>query len=313
MKTPLACALILAACASDPDGFTSEPEDEAVDPDDPPVDPDPIDATEGIPTDVGTITSDEQAIAIKASCPKRSRTLSPKGLTFVIHISKDPDNAQLAYQQLSDVRHLIRPRDIFMIERKSPVLLALRQLFPCNDFHFIAYPEELGAAYDAVNIIDGIAVDWERGLWAHPQSWTVDKLTGYAAKIHDKHLAAGAVPYWPQAFNDGHITNVTRMNYELAQIQDHCAKSGAASFAAAARGLVGNFLANGLSPRDVGFEISLNSYADATNHTGVDPSVACTRKAYGRGARAIYLYGNGHPHLAKYFRALAHIGLRVPQ
>src|SRR5678816_4578376 len=98
--------------------------------------------------------------------------VSPKGLTFVIHISKHDDSAWAAYHQLKDVKNLIRARDIFMIERKHPVLYALRTTFPCNDFHFIAFPDELDKAYAAEPLIDGIAVDWEGGgVSNNSQSW----------------------------------------------------------------------------------------------------------------------------------------------
>lgn len=292
----VAGALLVAAACAGPDEeeggpFVPAPADEAVDPADPPTDPDPRAAEE-------------------AACQPRSWILSPAGLTLVFHISKDEESAWVAYHQLVEKAHLVRARDIFMIERKSPVVSALRSAFPCNHIHFIAYPDELEAAYDAAGLIDGIAVDWEEGLWNNPPSWSIDKLAGYAAKFHQKGKVAGVVPYWPLDFDDATITQSAAMNYELAQIQDQCAHGGPAAFAAAARGLVQNFIDRGLKPRRLGVEISMSSYDTADNHTSVEQSARCTREAYGKGARTIYLYGNGHPHLNTYLKTVAGMGLR---
>ncbi|HEU5055697.1 MAG TPA: hypothetical protein VFU21_04205 [Kofleriaceae bacterium] len=291
-------ALLAAACAGsleDEGGpFVPSPDDEAVDPADPPTDPDP----------------GEDAAAEQAACAERSWILSPDGLTFVFHISKDEDHAWAAYKQLTAKAHLVRARDVFMIERKSPVVQALRDAFPCNHVHFIAYPEEIDAAYDAGHLIDGIAVDWEGGVWNNPPSWSIDKLAGYAAKFHGKGEVAGFVPYWPDSFDDAAITQAASMNYEIAQIQDRCAHDGPAAFAAAARALVDNYLAHSLKPRRLGVEISMSSYPDADNHVSVELSARCTREAYGKGARAVYLYGNGHPHLDDYLKTIAGMGLR---
>ena len=290
--------VVLASCAGgsiDEGGpFVPEPGDETVDPDDPPTDPDP---------------GAEEELA-GATCAPRSWILSPAGLTLVFHISKDEANAWLAYHQLVDKAHLVRARDIFMIERKSPVVSALRAAFPCNQIHFIAYPEEIDAAYDMADSIDGIAVDWEGGVWNNPPSWSVEKLAGYAAKFHQKGEMAGVVPYWPDEFDDAGITQAAAMNYELAQIQNRCAHGGPAVFAGAARALVENFLDRGLKPRRLGVEISMSSYDTADNHVSVEVSARCTREAYGKGARAIYLYGNGHPHLDAYLKTIAGMGLR---
>ena len=290
-------ACLLAGCAGtvEEEGgpFVPDPDDEAVDPDDPPTDPDPDDAAE-----------------LDAACQPRSWILSPAGLTLVFHISKQEDHAWAAHKQLVAKAHLVRPRDIFMIERKSPVVGALREAFPCNHIHFIAYPEEIDSAYATADLIDGIAVDWEGGVWNNPPSWSIDKLSGYADKFHGKGEVAGFVPYWPLGFDDAAITQSASMNYEIAQIQDRCAHDGASVFAAAARDLVDNFLARGLKPRRLGVEISMSSYPDADNHVSVDQSARCTRAAYGRGARAVYLYGNGHPHLDDYLKTIAGMGLR---
>ena len=63
--------------------------------------------------------------------------------------------------------------------------------------------------------------------------------------------------------------------------------------------------------RNVGFEISMDSYASADNHVSADRAAACTRKAYGKGARAIYIYGNGHDRLPSYFHTLEQMGVRA--
>ena len=245
---------------------------------------------------------------MKAACPKRAAILSPKGLTFVIHISKTFGHE--AVDQLTSLKSSVRARDIFMIEEKSPVLHELRVAFPCNDIHFIAYPSQFQNALEAADLVDGISIDWELGVANHPESWTVDALTTYSAKIRNHGLVASSTPAWPNGFDDGHITKAAKMSYELSQIQSRCAHAGADAYAAGARQVVLRFLDSSLHARDVGFEVSLDSYDFADNHTDVDRSAACTRKAYGKGARAIYLYGNAEPHLHGFFAAMASMGLR---
>jgi hypothetical protein len=316
-------SILIAGCATNSaPGFVPDPDDETLDPSDPPVDPDPSNPAELLPPDDGTpvdampdtIPSDDELLALRASCPRQTRTLSPTGLTFAIHISKKEDEGWDAYHQLRAVRHLIRARDVFVIESSSPWVRALQKHFPCNEVHYIAYPDELDAAYAAASLLDGIIVDWEGGqVDTNPQSYSIDKLDGYASKIHGKGLSAAIAPAFPQGFDDGHIVRASNMNFDLAQIQGSCADGGAVRFAALARSLVKNFLANGESPHNLGVEISLDSFADADNHTDLARSVACSRKAYGKGVRAIYIYGNGPPHLTGYFRALRDVGLREPR
>jgi hypothetical protein len=291
--------------------FVPEPDDEIVEAGDPPINPDPIDEEGAVPfagKQKNKPSKPPQPASPAKPCPKRSATLSPKGLTFVIHVSKHFGGA--AVKQLKKVRSLIRARDIFMIEQKEAAAHELRQVFPCNPIHYIAYPHEMGNAFGNKDFIDGIAVDWEGGkVWSQGQGWTIDRLDDYAKKIRQAGLIPSVVPYWPGSFNDGHIVKASHMKFELSQIQNHCVAS-ANSFGAAAKSQVHNFQKNGLSARDIGFEISLNSFDHADNHTGVDRSAACTRKAYGKGARAIYLYGNGHPHLDDYFIKIAKMGIR---
>jgi hypothetical protein len=309
-------SIVLAGCTAEVPAFLTDADDEAVDPGDPPIAPDPSDGSETLHADVVTAPdtetpTDAELAAMRAACPKQTRTLSTQGLTFAIHISKKDTEGWDAVRQLHDVRNLIRARDVFVIERDAPWVRVLRRHFPCNEFHYIAYPDELDSAYAAAPVLDGIIVDWEGGaVDTNPQSFTIDKLAGFAAKIHGKNLAAAVAPAWPQGFDDGHIERASHMNFDLAQIQGSCAGGGPHNFAANAKGLVQSFLAAGESPRNLGVEISLDSFAFADNHTGVDVSVACSRKAYGKGVRAIYIYGNGPPHIAAYFRSLRDVGLR---
>jgi hypothetical protein len=310
MKKAWFALALLSACGGVPDestpppGFTPDPADEIFDPLDPPTNPDPDDPDDDIATGVA-----EGALEV-SQCPKRSQKLSPKGLTFVIHVSKHY-GAQTA-KQLKQVSHLLRARDIFMIERNDEAVDALRKAFPCNAIHYIAYPDEIDNGLSLGKWVDAIAIDWETKTFTHSQSWSVDKLSIHADKIRKHGKQPSVVPYWPDSFNDGHIVQKADLAYELAQIQNQCVVS-ASAFATAAKGLLQNFKQNGLTARDIGFEISLNSFSYADNHTGVDRSAACTRTAYGKGARAIYLYGNGHPHLVDYFQKLKKLGLRTPK
>src|SRR5688500_7530262 len=219
--------------------FVPEPYDEVIDPEDPPTDPDPWgdelgpDLSEEVHADL------EVGAQVQALCRERSRRLSPKGLTFVIHISKDEDNGPAGVRQLRSVRSLLRARDIFVIERMSPWVRDLRAAFPCNRIDYIAYPpDETPAAYDSLGFTGGVAIDWERGLWAHDQAWTIEKLTGYAETIHRRGGVAGVVPYWPDSFDDARIVRASGMDYELLQIQNRCAHGGPLSFGEATRQVV---------------------------------------------------------------------------
>src|SRR5262249_1937497 len=131
-----------------------------------------------------------------------------------------------------------------------------------------------------------------------------------SGKIREQGKTPSFIPFWPGGFNDAAITKKSGMQFELAQIQNRCAQEGPEQFAAVARSLVTNFNHVGLGARDVGFEISVVPFASTTNHVSVDRAAMCPRKAYGKGARAIYLYGNGFPHLDNYFRKIAKMGLR---
>ena len=106
----------------------------------------------------------------------------------------------------------------------------------------------------------------------------------------------GFVPSWSSRFDDAAVASASNMDYELAQIQGGCV-NGVSSFAFAAKRLLHDFHARGLGLRNIGFEISMDSFGVADNHVGAARSADCTRAAYGKGARAIYIYGNGHDQL----------------
>jgi hypothetical protein len=301
------------ACAVDtsdpePSGqFVPEPDDEVLDAADPPTDPDPIDDEE-----FGTSAEALSSGGAQGKCNAPSALLSPKGLTFVIHVSKHADKANRELAHLKKIRHYLRARDIFMIEHGSPVVNALHQLFPCNRFHYIAYPDEMAAALATGDGVDGIAVDWEGGfVESHSQGYSVDRLQKYRNKIHARGKSAGFVPAWSPSFDDGQVMHASKMDYELAQIQPACV-NGPKHFANRAKALLGDFKAHGESLRNVGFEISMDSFAYASNHVGSERAAQCTRKAYGKGARAIYIYGNGSDHLVDYFHRLGKMGVRKP-
>jgi hypothetical protein len=289
--------------------FLSSADDESIDPSDPPTDPDPADDDPGA---ISTASTQAQAGGqAGAACAKRSATLSPKGLTFVIHVSKKADKAADELRHLRSLVRYIRDRDIFMIERNSPVVAALRETFPCNRFDYIAYPDEMEAALATGDGIDGIAVDWEGDfVEAHSQAFSADRLEKYARRIRAAGKQPGFVPSWSPRFDDDAVMKAANMHYELPQIQGACV-NGPARFGAAARRMLVDFHNGGISTRNAGFEISLDSFGFADNHVGPARAADCTRAAFGKGARAIYIYGNGQDHLRDYFRALGKMGLRT--
>jgi len=311
--------LALSACSdaatSDDDApgeFVARSEDELVDAGDPPTDPDPLDP------DDDAIGIADSTVSTRAgtgpgggpACVAR-QALSPKGLTFVIHISKRGANADRALDHLKTFRRYIRARDIFMVEERSDVVDRLHAQFPCNRFHYIAYPDEMKAALATGGLIDGIAVDWEGGkVEASSPAWSVDRLHDYVEEIRKAGKTPGFVPSWSSRFDDAAIANASKMDYELAQIQGGCV-NGPSNFGNAAKRLIHDFHGRGFSLRNVGFEISMDSFGSADNHVSAGRSAECTRVAYGKGARSIYLYGNGHDQLPDYFRALGKMGVRT--
>lgn len=306
-------ALALAtACGDAPEteetgedaAFVKSREDEVLDPADPPNDPDPADD----PIAVANIAT--QGNGGNGGCAKRSDVLSPKGLTLVIHISKDKGNGEDAVRHLVNMRGYLRARDIFMVERTTPMLDQLQKTFPCNSFHFIAYPSEVDNALQTGGRIDGIAMDWEGGqVEGNGVGYSVDKLAAFAKKVRASGRTPGFVPAWSPRFDDAAIARAAKMDYELAQIQPACVNSPAA-FGHRARDMLVDFKRHGIGLRNVGFEISMNSYGVAPNNVGPDRAADCTEIAYRKGARSIYLYGNGPDHLVPYLQKLGKRGLR---
>jgi hypothetical protein len=239
------------------------------------------------------------------------QALSPKGLTSVFHISKRGANADRALEHLKTMRRYIRARDIFMVEERSDVIDKLHAVFPCNRFHYIAYPDEMKSALATGGLIDGIAVDWEGAtVEANSQAYSEARLKDYVQAIRKAGKQPGFVPSWSSRFDDAAVANASNMDYELAQIQGGCV-NGASNFAFAAKRLLHDFRARGLGLRNIGFEISMDSFGVADNHVDAGRSADCTRAAYGKGARAIYIYGNGHDELPDYLHALGKMGVRT--
>lgn len=296
--------------------FVSEPEDEAIDPADPPTDPDPADDDDdGVEMGAGSVAPQGGAQASRrpATCKERKKTLSPKGMTFVLHISKFGDQANAALEHLKKVQSYIRPRDIFMVERSSQINARLRALFPCNKIHFIAFPEELDTAFESGSLIDGIAVDWEGDhVDGNSQAYSIDKLRSYSRQIRSRGFQAGFVPSWKPRFSDPEVMRASNMDYDLAQIQPACPNS-ASAYGHRTRDMLREFRRHEMSLRNVGFEISMNSFDIARHNVGPARAADCTRKAYGKGARAIYIYGNGQDHFVDYFHALGRMGVRRPR
>jgi len=286
---------MLAACSTSSQGVFEPASDDAVlDPADPPTDPAPLE------------------VMSAKKCPDAPDLLSPKGLTSGLHVSKNKDNAAREVKHLKEVKAYLRMRDVFMIEHGSPAVEQIRAEFPCNRIHYIAYPDEMKAALATGDGIDGIAVDWEGdAVNAHGLSWSEDRLHEYAVAIHKRGKVAAFVPSWGWNMKDAEVTDATKMNYALAQIQGSCVNT-ADAFGSYAHAIASDFHARG-NVRNIGFEISMDSYASADNHVSADRAASCTRKAYGRGARAIYIYGNGHDHLPSYFQSLDQMGVRAPR
>src|SRR5262249_23300369 len=148
----------------------------------------------------------------------------PKGLTFVLHVSKRADNAAREVNHIADVRRYLRVRDVFMIEHGSPYVDYVRAMFPCNRVYYIAYPDEMGAALATGDGIDGIAGDGEGGaVTSNGQAWSTSQLHDDTRKIHDDGKTAGFVPAWGGVgYDDGAVLAGSNMDFELAQIQGSC-------------------------------------------------------------------------------------------
>jgi hypothetical protein len=306
--------------------FLSSNEDEVIDPADPPDDPDPqLDAEEiSVAAPAGNTVS--SGLSKKKKKHKKggkpdnggmacgtANALSPAGLTFVFHVSKDDATAMRMVSHLRQSKGFIRDRDVFMVDHGSPAVGELRKMFPCNRFHaFVRQPNQL--ADTMKNLGDGyeaIAVDWELyEIRSQSQAWSTQRLSDFAEKIHANGKKAGFIPFWfGRSFSDKQVMRGSNMQYDLVQIQDACVESPV-RFANAARNIARDFGGGGV--RNVGFEISLDSYGKVDNHVNAARAAACTEKAYRKGARAIYVYGNGPDQLPEYLHRLGKEGIRRP-
>ncbi len=258
------------------------------------------------------IEADANDAATSVACPEDPSVLSPEGVTFVIHVSEREAQAAAEVMHLEEIRGFLRPRDIFMIERRSTHVQRIQQMFPCNRVHFIAYPDEMDRALRTGPDISGIVVDWEgAAVDSHTLSWSIDRLRRYSRSIAALGKQAGFCPAWAgRTVDDGNITRASNMDYELAQIQGACLR-GASYFRRAVRSRLREFDGREVSRQRLGFEISMNSFSVATNHVSAARAAACTREGVAEGALAIYLYGNGPDQLVPYFRALGEMGIRT--
>ena len=284
--------------------FQSLPDDEALEADDPPTNPDP--ENDELLLGESSPLSIQKNGAAAGACPK-FKAMSPAGLTFVYHVSKQPEEAERAFRHFQDFKGYVRSRDVFMIEGKSPIVTKLRALFPCNRFHVIAYPHEMQNALGLDNV-DGVALDWEENIALHGSlKENIERVNDWAIKIRKAGKVAGVVPYYRDRFKDGRVASKTKMEYNLAQIQWACVR-GPRDFANESRATLKSF--GKKAANNVGLEISLNTFDSAPNGVGAQRAVDCTRAAYGKGARLIYLYGNGPDKFPEYFKGLRKAGLR---
>lgn len=307
--------------------FLSSPEDEIVDPEDPPDTPDPDvdDGSDDAPQPSNTVTS---ALSTKKKRKKHRKggtpdnggmgcgtanALSPAGLSLVIHVSKDDANAERLVRHLTDMKSFVRQRDVFMIDHGSPAVAQLRALFPCNRFHeFVREPNQLADTLaTAGDGVEAIAVDWELAeIRTQSQGWSTSRLADFSAKIHANGKKAAFIPFWyGRRFDDRAVQRGSNMQYELTQIQTACLH-GAAAFGDAVKATVRQYGAGGV--RNVGFEISMDSYGSADANVSAERAAACTERAYRKGARAIYVYGNGPDQMPEYLHALAKLAVRGP-
>ena len=273
--------------------------DETIDPNDPPTRPDPVEAR-------------ASSAGSGGGCARRGEALSPAGLTLVLHVSQRGADAQRSLDHLAALKKYVRDRDVFMLEDLGALDRVHRE-FPCNAVHVLAFPDGVDRALQTGGLVDGVAIDWEGGVVdGHSEAYTIDRLHAYARAIHHAGKRAGFVPVLPRSFDDGYVERQSKMDYELVQSQGGCV-NGPDAFARQVSGVVHQYARHGAPLRDVGFEISMNSFDAAGNHVGAARAAECTRAAYGKGARAIYIYGNGPDAWADYFHALGKMGVRVPQ
>jgi hypothetical protein len=299
-KTAIALASIfvvgaLTACTSDASSeedlggtFQALSDDEVIDPSDPPTNPDPPDAP-GAPG--------------AASCPSYDK-LSPTGLTFVIDIV---DANQL--DDLLKVKRFIRARDVFVVRPTSGPVAALKKDFPCNRIMALAYPSELKAMQSMENEgVDAVVLDWEGADQAQSQSTQRSRLAEIKKEIVNHKMQTAMAPGsdWVRTTADANY------DYVLAQTQPAC-RNSVHNFSAAAK-RVATDAHSMLGIRNAAVEVSVDSSAtNAGNHVDAERGADCARAGYGKGARAVYVFGQQEPHLVPFFARLHQLGVRAPR
>jgi hypothetical protein len=306
-------------------GFQPLAQDETLPGEDPPTQPDPTDdvqvanltnggapdAQTGAPqaqTGAQTMPSSAEPVAAasaEVACPTYDK-LSPMGLTFILDIV---DSNQL--DSLRKVKRFLRPRDIIVLRvNGGPSPEALRREFPCNRLHALVWPAQLDQLGDMRRRnprISAVGIDWEGGNLGELGTM-IERLKDGARRIRDHHLQPGLVPGGPRS-DWAPMIDGANLDFLLAQVQPACKNSGPA-FAHAARQVLDDALGIRLGARNVAMEISLNSSLHAQNHVTVERAAECTRLAFGKGARAIYLFGQQRDHFQAFFHLMAELGLR---
>jgi hypothetical protein len=281
----------LAACSSDAGDtedlggtFEALSSDEVIDPSDPPTNPDPPDLA-------------------TPACPTYDK-LSPKGLTFVIDIV---DANQ--FEDLMKVKQFIRPRDVFVVRPTSGPVAALKKNFPCNRIMALAYPSELPniPAMEKEGV-DAVVLDWEGADQAQSASTQRTRLANIKSEIVNHKMRPSMAP------GSDWVATAADANYDsvLAQTQPAC-KNSVNNFGDAAK-RVATQAHSMLGIRNAAVEISLDSSAsNAVNHVDPERAADCARAGYGKGARAIYVFGQQAPQLVPFFAQLHKLGVRTPR
>ncbi len=290
--------------------FTAEADDETIDPEDPPTDPDPDGEEIEVAAGGGVSVQDIDPLGAdvsgsKGGCPKFSK-LSPRGLTFAFDVV---DQEQLKH--LLEMKRYIRVRDIFVLRINGFPKEALQKHFPCNRTIALVWPDEtarLGEMKKANPWIDGAAIDWEGNDRIGSVAQELDRLQVHTRRIRNHGMRPSLVPAqdrpeWLPMARRGNFAHL------FAQTQPAC-KESAPNFGRSTRALAKDAHDQGFGARNVAMEISMNSYVGAQNHVDADRAAACTRKAYGKGSRAIYIFGQKRDQYVPYLRALAKAGVR---
>jgi hypothetical protein len=296
----------LVACSSDPRDtedlggtFQALSDDEVIDPSDPPTDPDPPDVAGAVDAQDVHILGGNAAPA----CPSYDK-LSPKGLTFVIDIV---DANQ--FDDLMKVKRFIRARDVFVVRPTSGPVAALEKNFPCNRIMALAYPSELKNIPAMENEgIDAVVLDWEGADQAQSASTQRTRLANIKQEIVNHKMRPSMAPGtdWVNTAADANYDSV------LAQTQPAC-KNSVDNFGAAAKRVASEAQAR-LGIRNAAVEVSVDSSAsNAVNHVDAERGADCARAGYGKGARAVYVFGQQEPHFVPFFARLHQLGVRAPR